>query len=70
MGGTLSKSQLSALWTQAGGDPSVAPMMAQIAVDQSGGDPTAINNDAYTPGQLQAMGWPVPPYGEHSLAAE
>jgi hypothetical protein len=70
MGGALTKKQLASLWTQAGGDPSAANLMAQIGVDQSGGDPTSINNDAYTPAQLQSMGYPVPSYGEHSFSAE
>jgi hypothetical protein len=40
---TLSYSQLEGVWTQAGGDPSLAPLMAAIAEAESSGDPTATN---------------------------
>ena len=35
--------QLENLWIQAGGNPAVAPVMAAIAIQQSGGDPNALN---------------------------
>src|SRR4051794_38430507 len=33
----LSEQQLQRLWTEAGGDPKVAPLMAKLAVRESGG---------------------------------
>ncbi len=39
----LSFSQLMSLWVQAGGDPSVAPQMAAIALAESSGNPAATN---------------------------
>ena len=41
--GGLSYSQLEQLWTQAGGSKSLAPVMAAIAVAESGGNPGAVN---------------------------
>lgn len=35
--------QLANLWIEAGGDPSVAPVMAALALQQSGGNPGAVN---------------------------
>lgn len=66
----LSKNELEELWENAGGSASVADLMAQIALDQSSGNPDAINNDAYTVSALQSKGWPVPSYGEHSFTSE
>lgn len=40
----LSYGQLEGLWIQNGGPPAVAPLMAAIALAESGGDPTAQNN--------------------------
>lgn len=40
---TLSFSQLEGAWVQAGGDPSMAPLMAAIALAESSGDPSATN---------------------------
>ena len=39
----LSFSQLEALWTQAGGSASLAPVMAAIALAESSGNPNALN---------------------------
>ena len=36
--------QLEQLWVQAGGDPADAAVMAALALQQSGGDPTAVNH--------------------------
>lgn len=41
--GALSYQQLQQLWVKAGGDPSVAPLMAAIALAESGGSPLAHN---------------------------
>lgn len=44
----LSYSQLEGLWIQAGGNPSMAPLMAAIADAESGGNPGSVNpNDNY-----------------------
>jgi hypothetical protein len=40
-GGQLNKQQLARLWVQAGGPPSVANLMAAIALAESGGNPGA-----------------------------
>lgn len=39
----LSFTDLETLWTNAGGDPAVAPLMASIALAESGGNPGALN---------------------------
>lgn len=44
MGQTYSFSQLETLWENAGGDPSVAPQMAAIAIAESSGNPVAANS--------------------------
>ena len=41
--GTLSPAQIEQLWIQAGGDPSVAPTAAAIALAESGGNPASNN---------------------------
>ena len=40
---SYSYSQLEQLWTNAGGSPSLAPVMAAIALAESGGNPNAVN---------------------------
>lgn len=40
---TYSYGQLEGLWINAGGSPALAPLMAAIALAESGGDPTAEN---------------------------
>jgi hypothetical protein len=45
-GSEYSFSQLETLWTNAGGDPSVAPQMAAIAIAESSGNPTASHTDS------------------------
>ena len=42
-GGVVSYGQLEGLWDQAGGNPSMAALMAAIAEAESGGNPTAHN---------------------------
>jgi Lysozyme like domain len=46
MAQTYSFNQLETLWTNAGGNPSVAPQMAAIAIAESSGNPVATNNDS------------------------
>lgn len=41
-------SQLQGLWVQAGGDPKWAPVMAAIAISESGGDNHALNDNPNT----------------------
>ncbi len=43
MSADLSFSQLEQLWTQAGGAPSMAPLMAAIALAESSGNPDSVN---------------------------
>jgi hypothetical protein len=43
---SYSYSQLEALWIQAGGNASIAGMMASIALAESSGDPNATNNNS------------------------
>jgi hypothetical protein len=45
MSGNLTYAQLEGVWIQAGGSPSMAPLMAAIAEAESKGDPTAQNDD-------------------------
>lgn len=42
-GGNLSFAQLEAVWIQAGGSKTLAPLMAAIALAESGGNPNATN---------------------------
>jgi TP901 family phage tail tape measure protein len=42
--GQYGKAQLRRLWTQAGGNPSMANLMAAIALAESGGDPSVVNS--------------------------
>jgi Lysozyme like domain len=55
---TYTYSQLEGLWTQAGGSSSLAPLMAAIAMAESGGNPDAKNtapcaSDSYATGLWQ-----------------
>jgi len=51
---TLTFGQLEQLWTQAGGSPSMAPLMAAIALAESSGNPQAVNpNDTNGRGGTQ-----------------
>jgi hypothetical protein len=60
-GGTYNKSMLSALWKQAGGDPSVANLMAAIALAESGGNPSIPNTQGSGAlGLWQILGNPFP----------
>jgi hypothetical protein len=43
MAGKLTYSQLEGAWIQAGGPQAMAPVMAAIALAESGGDPAALN---------------------------
>ena len=46
--------QLSNIWTQSGGNPQVAPIMAAIALAESSGNPNALNtNDSNGQGGIQ-----------------
>jgi hypothetical protein len=54
-----SASQLEQLWTQAGGDPKQAPLMAAIALAESSGNPSA-HNPSGASGLWQILGNPVP----------
>jgi hypothetical protein len=63
----LSKGQLEALWVKAGGDPSVANIMAAIALAESGGIPSRNNADRpgdgghhIAAGLWQILGLPFP----------
>lgn len=57
--GGFSAQQLEALWIQAKGPRSIAPLMAQIALAESGGVPTAYNNSGAS-GLWQILGALVP----------
>jgi hypothetical protein len=57
-----SVAQLEQLWTGAGGDPSAAPLMAAIALSESGGNPWALNNDPAT-GDYSVGLWQINYYG-------
>lgn len=46
--GKLSERQIQSLWIQAGGNPRYAPLMARIAMYESGGNPYAHNGNANT----------------------
>lgn len=54
---TLSYGQLEQLWTQAGGNPQMAPLMAAIAMVESGGNPQASNPSGAT--GLWQIEWPL-----------
>lgn len=53
----LSWQQLMDVWVQAGGKPSMAPLMAAIAMVESGGNPKATNASGAT--GLWQMEWPL-----------
>lgn len=61
---TESFSDLEALWTAAGGDPTKAETAAAIALAESGGDPTSIDNtdEAFKPGYHPAPPGASPEY--------
>ena len=56
---TYSYSQLEGLWIQAGGPKPLAPIMAAIAMAESGGNPSAQNPSGAT-GLWQILGNPFP----------
>ena len=58
-GGVVSYGQLEGLWDQAGGNPSMAALMAAIAEAESGGNPTA-HNPSGASGLWQILGVPFP----------
>jgi hypothetical protein len=58
---TYSYAQLQQLWIAAGGDPSVAPMAATIALAESGGDPNAVNYNCNA-GSAQSSSSMTPQY--------
>ena len=58
-GGSFDKGRLANLWTTAGGDPSVANLMAAIALAESGGNPAA-HNPSGASGLWQILGNPFP----------
>ena len=58
-GGKYARADLAALWTQAGGPPEVAGLMAAIALAESGGNPSAYNPSGAT-GLWQILGNPFP----------
>lgn len=65
--GALSYQQLQDLWVKAGGSPAVAPLMAAIALAESGGSPLAANENAQTQDDSHGL-WQINYYGP--LAAE
>lgn len=46
--GAMSFAQIEQLWIQNGGNAAVAPVMAAIAIAESGGHPTSLNNNPST----------------------
>lgn len=58
----LSPAQLQALWVEAGGPRAAAPLMAAIAIAESGGRPWALNNTPAT-GDYSTGLWQINYYG-------
>lgn len=56
----LSYKTIEDLWTKAGGDPKKAPVMAAIAIAESGGRPSALND---TPPDYSVGLWQINYYG-------
>lgn len=54
--------QIEQLWTSNGGDPQWAPLMAGIALAESGGNPQALNNNPAT-GDYSVGLWQINYYG-------
>jgi len=61
--GQYSFSQLEQLWEQAGGNPLWAPVAAGIALAESGGNSTSLNNNPST-GDYSVGLWQINYYGE------
>lgn len=61
-GGPLSFSQLEKLWIQAGGSPGKAAVAAAIALAESNGNPSALNNTPST-GDYSVGLWQINYYG-------
>lgn len=59
---TLSFQQIESVWEQAGGSPQAAPLMAGIAESESGGNPTALNNNPAT-GDYSVGLWQINYFG-------
>lgn len=54
----MSYADLEGLWVQAGGSPASAPLAAAIAMAESGGNPSSLNNNAST-GDLSYGLWQI-----------
>ena len=61
-GQTLTYHQIEDLWTRNGGDPGWAPLMAAIAIAESGGTTNNLNNNAST-GDFSIGLWQINYYG-------
>jgi hypothetical protein len=62
LGGKLTFAQLEQLWIQAGGDASKAATAAAIALAESSGNPTALNNNPAT-GDYSVGPWQINYFG-------
>lgn len=60
--GSLSYQALESLWTSAGGSQALAPTMAAIAIAESGGNPSALNNNPLTKDYSVGL-WQINYYG-------
>lgn len=60
---TLSYKQLRALWIQAGGNPAIASTMAAVALAESGGKISALNNNPKT-GDYSVGPWQINYFGD------
>ncbi len=60
--GALSYAQIEKLWTDNGGSKAMAPVMAAIAIAESGGNPTSLNNNPNT-GDYSVGLWQINYYG-------
>ena len=61
-GPTLNFDQIQSLWVQAGGNPAWAPLAAAIAMAESGGNTTALNNNPNT-GDYSVGLWQINYFG-------
>lgn len=59
----LSYQALESLWTSAGGKPELAPIMAAIAIAESGGNPSSLNDNPHT-GDYSVGLWQINYYGD------